>query len=193
MAWKRLPGTSRRYQDEETGQILSDRQYRKMRELLGQRKHFDLPRLAKQRRAQQRYNDLVKQFSQHIIETAEAQLSEAERLLEEGGIEDAGFIDEDEVYDYIEEALTMKRRAKRTTMRHADFRRAIRTLKDRTPGKEANDRRIEALKLLGRREGIPDWVPEGMSDRFRRGKLRRDRIPQYAYGRSKREQRKARR
>ena len=75
MPFRRLPGAARQYQNTETGQILSRRQYDKMQELLGARSHFDLPRLALQRRAQKRYNDLVDQFAGAQIEAANRQLA----------------------------------------------------------------------------------------------------------------------
>lgn len=51
--------------------------------------------------------------------------------------------------------------------------------KDR-PGQHSqavNDRRRSALEKIGARQGIPEWVPVGLSDRYRKGKLRRNRIP----------------
>jgi len=58
-----------------------------------------------------------------------------------------------------------------------EFKRASRDIKARGRSAEAEGRRKGALKTLGLRQGIPDWVPVGLSDRYRAGKLRRDHIP----------------
>jgi uncharacterized protein YukE len=62
-----------------------------------------------------------------------------------------------------------------------DFKQLIRDLKAKDkPGEHSqrvNDRRRSALEKIGARQGIPEWVPVGLSDRYRKGKLRRDRIP----------------
>lgn len=174
--WVREPGTARTYIDLDTGTRLSRRAYDKMRELEGARTRYDLPRLARQQRAQQKYNDLVRQYS-------EAELDEVERLLEEAQFQiDEGMIDdEDEAKTLLDDLFKRKRTAKKRARENPVFKRAIRELKTRGNSKAANDKRIAALKVLGRRGGIPDWVPEGMSDRYRAGKLRKDRVPKYVY------------
>lgn len=64
----------------------------------------------------------------------------------------------------------------------AEFKQAVQDVQERrrkgqpyTEAQEARKRR--ALETLGYREGIPAWVPVGLSDRYRAGKLRKSRIP----------------
>jgi hypothetical protein len=66
-------------------------------------------------------------------------------------------------------------KATRKTVREsAVFKQAVRDLKTaKGPGNGAMNQRREALKTIGLRNKIPDWVPVGLSNRYRQGKLRK--------------------
>lgn len=156
MAWVRLPGSSRNYQNDQTGEVLSRRQYDSMQELFGERKLMPPKRLHEQRLAQHRYNERRKHFQSD-------QSTKLGRPVT------------------YKEASTSKELKKITKQ--------LKSL-DKVVGRDKHGKPIllrdtpegrrmlrEDLKQLGRRRGIPDWVPPGLSDKFHQKKLRKDRIP----------------
>lgn len=101
-------------------------------------------------------------------------------------IEELEAIGEEEQADELRDQL---RHVRRDAIQSTDRKDALKTLselkldRETKAGnryyktKEENDRARDALKVLGRRDGIPDWVPVGMSGKAKAGKLRQSRIP----------------
>lgn len=165
--FSRLPGSARRYRDNETGQEISDRQRKKILEARGEIKRINIVLkhdLAKQRREYQkivesRFRALQSQTGQTPSKRAIMADPELKAIVKN----------------------TKKQRRK------------ISKIKRRMPGKplsqmaltkediailrEHNEAMKRFLKFIGRRDGIPDWVPVGASAEFRAGKLRRTRLP----------------
>jgi hypothetical protein len=173
-----VPGdTARRYRGP-NGELISYRQYRNLLERGGQVHRLDIVSLANQRRKQHAFNDIIDQL-------AKVRTRQIENL-----IEHAEEIGDDEVISELEQQL---RYVRTEAIRSPARKEALQTLKKY--GHRKHDGRYnnvqdelkvrEALIALGRREGIPDWVPVGGSDRFRSGRLRRNRIPRtlQPYGR----------
>ena len=194
MAWRRERGSARGYINTETGERLSRRQYDTLRELEGERKHLDTVRLAAQRRAQRRYNDLVYSASKKEMERLETQLEEVEdRITQSGRAADR------DLRNLRKEIKRQMGRLKGDTRTNPEIKAAVRDLKTahrediksvEQPAKgemSAKQRRLrDSLVKLGKRDDIPDWVPPGLSEEYRRGKLRRGRLPQWALtGRSR--------
>lgn len=146
--WSRLKGAARRYQSP-AGDIIADRQYRKIVGNAGARTSFDAPRLERQRAAQQQYNRLLSQA--------------AARARQEGGAGSPG----------ATKAELRKSQAFKQTVTDIKQHRK----RGRVWSQASEDKKRRALETLGYRAGIPAWVPVGLSDKFRAGKLRRDRIP----------------
>jgi hypothetical protein len=61
--YKRLPGAARRYVNTATGEIIADRQYRKLTAASGRKTSISPQRLAIQRRAQRNYNRLLNEYT----------------------------------------------------------------------------------------------------------------------------------
>lgn len=161
--YRREPGTARGYISP-TGERISYRQYRADVTAADLVTHLDAVDLANARRKQTAFNDIINQMAKvrrrsldNVIENATA----------------AG--DPELAAELAEERRTLKSQLIKSDARKE----ALRDLKKFGHGDsaEARERTKLALIALGRREGVPDWVPVGGSDRFRSGKLRRDRIP----------------
>jgi len=145
--YQRIPGTARNYVNTSTGAIITDRQYRK----LGAKAPPVSPRRrAIQVRAQRNYNRLLNDY------VKEQRAHGATSINSKGQVV----------------PLTKADARKRAEMKQiiADIK-----ISAQTPAGEA--RRRAALTAAGLRKGIPEWVPVGLSGRYKAGKLRRDRIP----------------
>jgi hypothetical protein len=187
VAWKRERGSARGYINTETGERLSRRQYDTLRELEGERKHLDSVRLASQRRAQKRYNDLIYSASKKEIERLNEHLEAVEDQITQ-----SGKAQDKQLRQLRKDIKKQIGRVRGATRQNADVKAAVRDLKtakaddiiaQQTPKGQMSPKQIRlrnALVRLGKRDDIPDWVPPGLSDEYRRGKLRRDRIPQWA-------------
>ena len=152
--WKRLPGTSRQYKSASTGLVLPDRQYRKFREFMGERATFTKTRLVQQREKQEVYNHRLKNYVQYQntigkkVTKGEARKSpEFKRISRE-------LTDLNRVVGYDKKGKAIR-------------------LRD-TP--EGRLKLRDDLIALGRRQGIPSWVPPGLSDAWKKGNLRPSRI-----------------
>lgn len=172
--FRREAGSARGYISPE-GDRLTYRQYRSELVKQGLVQPLQPTQLANARRKQRAFNDIINQMA----DVRRRALEHAAELAEELG-------DEEEAEDLREQMRTVKREAIRSPERKD----ALQTLKEaatheRTSGKGGRPRRIkdpeqearvrQALEVLGRREGIPEWVPVGGSDKFRAGKMRKPR------------------
>lgn len=186
----RRPGSRREYVTPE-GEVISYRQYRKSLEAAGAVRHLEAADLANVRRRQEAFNRIIDQMARVRREAIEAQIEAAEEIGEE-----------EEADELREELRYVRRTAIRSPSRKqalSDLRRYAHQWRDPASGRvyssheaarragvrnpvaerssESEERTREALKVLGRREGIPDWVPVGASDRFRAGRIRRTSTP----------------
>jgi len=188
MPFRRLPGTSRRYVDLDTGETLSRRQVDARRELAGERKRLDAATRANLARARSKYQDLVKTATQRELKRIDAELARVERQ-----IETSDPIGSEQLKQLRRSLSDARRTARKRTRESPEFKRAVKTLKKanasdvkavEAPKGQLSAKQIQlrdALVRLGKRENVPDWVPPGLSDKYRTGKLRRDRIPKWAY------------
>lgn len=146
--WSRLPGSSRKYINVQTGQVLSRRQFDKVAQAAGARKSLDIAEKAKRRTKQARYQDLV----------------------------------EDYIAQQKAKGKTITKRQARTSQEFKSLIKDLKSTSKSAPKKLSGDKLIEfrrrqnkkklkILKELGRRDGLPDWLPVGFSDRFRTGKI----------------------
>lgn len=142
-----------------TGERISYRQYRNRLTAAGQVKPLDVARLANQRRKQRQYNsdiqritDAKKRVIHNEIENARA----------------AGRMNE------AEQAERRLRRIKREVIESGTRAEAMQMLRAHAhkPTEFDKEQTKLALTLLGRREGIPDWVPVGGSDSWRQGRFK---------------------
>lgn len=168
--FRRVPGPARRY---ETlgGATVSYREYRKRLEAAGKVERLGPVELANRRRSQRAFNDIVSQ----MVKVRREALSNAIENAEEMGDDDTA----DELRD---ELRTIKSRVIKAPERKEALKTLARTskrgkreivggrLRYKNPADELAAR--EALIALGRREGVPDWVPVGFSDRARSGRIR---------------------
>lgn len=179
--YRRLAGSSRRYLAP-SGETISYREYRARIEAANLRRPLDVIALANRRRSQRRFNDIIDQMSKVRRRALEIEIENYERA-----IADAEEIGDDDQAEYLLGELEDVRRQHRTVRSQAikspSRKEALRTLKENAhphgPGgrpremTQADELKVrEALIALGRREGIPDWVPVGFSDRRRSGRLR---------------------
>src|ERR1017187_394420 len=141
--WRRLSGASRRYQGPE-GQIISRRQYDVLVSAAGAHKPMSPVRLATQTRAQRVYARLANAFQR------------LKRAL--------GFKGTKREVRSSAELKSIIRDMKRANKRTLAQRRS--GLTGRTPAQVAL--LIDALKRAGLRDNIPDWVPPGLSDAYKR-------------------------
>lgn len=158
----RQKGANRSYLDLDTGLIISQRQKEKLTRERGTLKPLDPVKLSELRRSRKTYNSLIAD----VVSLREDKIrDEIENAIYDGDFAKA-------------KALEKKSRTiTREVMNDPEIKRAIRDLKTAGEGKAGQEQRKRALKVLGRRKGIPDWVPPGGSDSFRLGKLRKDRLP----------------
>lgn len=144
--YRRAPGTSRGYISP-TGQRLSRRQYDKVVAAAGLKQSMAPQRYAIQVRAQRVYNRLV---------NALARLKRA--VLGEKAPGKAA----------LRQSAEMKQ-----------IKRDIRAATKRKPGQPLSPENAvklrDALKRAGLRDNVPDWVPPGLSDAYKKGKVSRSR------------------
>lgn len=57
----------------------------------------------------------------------------------------------------------------------AEFKRNVRDLRAKGKSTATLVKKRDALKRLGLRNKIPDWIPPGLSDQYKRGKIKRAR------------------
>lgn len=152
------------------GEHITYRQYRARVEAAGLVERLDLPALAKRRKQQAQFNEIIKTMSNVRAKALDVQIAIAEERGDEG-----------EAHQLKIERRHVKQTAIRSDLRKqalADLQKFGHQRRDgRFTSEEAAERTKLALIALGRREGIPDWVPVGASDRFRSGKIRPNRIP----------------
>lgn len=177
--YRRKAGLSRRYVTPEGAEI-SYREYRARLESQGAVKRLNAAQLANARRRQREFNSIVRQMAKvraqaldNAIENTEAALERARAAGVEPGLQDE-----------LQERLAMHRRLRRTVKREAirspARKEAIATLESVASRRYTDKRGVrhyktkadelaarEALIALGRREGVPDYVPVGYSDRKR--------------------------
>ena len=150
--WRRLPGTKRRYVNTKTGADLSDRQFRQYRRFFEAERHLEVAALAKQQLKQKKYNDLVNSYVENEYREIEQEKENDNYLFM------TGKIDEKENKRRFKELDKRQRTAKSRARTSPEFKRAVADLKKYSgASKEDNEKRAMALKVLGRRTGIPDW------------------------------------
>jgi hypothetical protein len=162
MAWIRFGGTSRNYYNDDytpdmlgsKARPLSRRQYDNFRTAIGTKRIATPKEKLIQRVKQNAYNRHVKNY----VDTKREQ---GERI-----------------------TLREARNSPEVRAIAKSFKRLDKTVKTpsgkTTKFRDTPDGRRELrddLIALGRRTTIPNWVPPGLSSRFRAGKLRKDRIP----------------
>lgn len=160
----RLPGTERNYRDNVTGKTVTRYQRDKIAEAEGMRSRMDVVRRANFRRQMAQYRSTVEQ---------------RERELRSSG-RDVKSIDvrRDPELKKLNQAARKARKRLRDTMKASaatggDLNKmSAKQLRAANANQQAMK---DFLKYIGRRSGIPDWVPVGASDDYRRGRLRRDR------------------
>jgi hypothetical protein len=151
----RTGGTARRYIDPATGKDISRRQYDKLKKAAGTYKRVtDVVKLAEQRRKQARYNSLAAEY--------QAKMAAKGKAMKLGDIRKS---------DTFKNAVTELKRANKARNKIAKAERAGKPATKEELAK-SNARLKKILEKLGRREGIPAWVPVGFSDRYRQGKLK---------------------
>lgn len=147
--WRRLPGSSRRYIGPGTPAAgISRRQYDKIAAAAGARKPLDIVAQAKNRVKTSRYKDLVADFiTQKKSQGVVLKPSQARQSAEMKSIvKQLKAANKPAPKKLTGDALLNYRRAK-------------------------NKKLLKILKELGRRDGLPDWLPVGFSDAYRRGKI----------------------
>lgn len=143
--FKREAGSARGYIHTASGQRLSRRQYEALKEAHGARQPISPQRYAAQVRAQRGYNRVLNAY--------------VRKRRSEGVTIDKGTARESAEFKAIVR----------------DVRRGAKKPKS-GPRTQAQDMILRlALKRAGLRDGIPDWVPVGLSDARRKGKIRRRR------------------
>lgn len=165
--FRREQGTARGYINAQ-GQRLSYRQYRNLLKTANAVQPLDLAGLANRRVKQGEYNDVVKRAADRRRKELEASLKAVRKA---GDTNAAAALETD------------LRRVKSGIMKSEQFKADLALVKSHLPKSSTPAERFafeqtkkDALTRLGRREGLPDWVPVGLSDKRRAGKLRRDRI-----------------
>ena len=157
MAWRRLPGRARQYQDTATGVVISDRQFRKLgnparapsRPLVRTLDKRELPPSALPVRASIRP---VEYDRLKITQRANARYHQL-------------------VSDYVKAEAEKGRQVGLQEARRSQGLRNIQALLSarRKDGKQHIPKVKKALKMLGRRDGIPEHVRPGESHkRFKR-------------------------
>lgn len=151
------------------GERISYRRYRKLLEQSGAVERVSPAYLAVQRKRQREFNDIINQMAKVKRETLNRQIEYAEAHGQKRKAE-----------TLRKEIRTVKREAikspERKSAQHdiGPTTRRIRAARERGQiDFEAEQRAKQILETLGRRDGIPSWVPVGMSDDFRRGQFRR--------------------
>lgn len=161
--YRRKPGKSRRYLTP-SGREISYREYRKRAADAGQTRKLDLATLANVRRKRRNFQDDIEQIYS-------VQRRQLENRLE---------IAEAQKQDALTAALKKQRRTlRREIIQSGTRKRALEILHESAHEMKNGHRNANydpeatklALKMLGRREDIPDWVEVGASDAFRRGRF----------------------
>lgn len=176
--YRRLSGSTRSY-EAPSGQTISYRQYRNIVEAEGAVRRLDALALANRRQSQRTTNDIIRQMANVRGRAIEREIESLEGQI------DAGFIDEGDVEEIIEELREERRTIKSRVIKSPSRKEALADLKryskarhaamrgHRPMGFDEQELGKRALTALGRREDIPDWVPVGASDKFRQGQLQR--------------------
>lgn len=173
----RLPGTARNYRDNVTGIVYSRRQLDaikrgidEIRTIEGAKikapkgaaapiKPMSGERLQQQRAAQHRYNAIVKDYKAKL--KAEGKLLEKENVRSRKELK--------ALLDELKKASKKQKAAKqgaRESQSERDFRRYEKL------SKKANNELRRVLEKMGRREGVPKWLPVGFSEKFRKGEIK---------------------
>lgn len=172
--FRRLPGPGRRYVSP-AGEEISYRAYRDIleRERLVQR--LGAVELANARLRRREFQQIVNQMAKVQAEALDRAIAEGER---------AGLPRPE-----LDLLKKQRRTVRQTAIRSPERKSAIDVLRETNKQRtmsggrrtyrssEAEERTKRALIALGRREGIPDWVPVGYSDQFKRGSFRRSNVP----------------
>lgn len=162
----RLPGTARRYLDTVTGKDISDRQRVKIAKEQGLIKRLDIARKANENRYRQEYRSRV--------------ASRVKELQSQGITNAAGkpigkrdVMRDPEFKRLNKEARKSRQVAKKILAKYGDAADFSDLTEKQIAALKKNQESMRAfLKYIGRRNGIPDWVPVGESDSFRRGKIK---------------------
>ena len=146
------------------GEVISYRAYRNRLAAAQLIQPLDPVRLANARHARRQFQNIVKTIYNQRKEVIEAQIEFAEEMG-----------DDEEADDLRKQLKTLKSEI----IKSPERKNALQTLKDNVHKDDPASLQAtkDALAALGRRNGIPDWVPPGASDKFRVGTLRRDRLP----------------
>lgn len=173
--YRRRPGLARRYITPEGAEI-SYREYRARLEATGEVRRLSAEELANAQRRQREFNNIIRQMAKVRKQALENALENTEAALQRTRDE----AQRAELEQRIEMYQRLGRRTKQEAIRSPVRKEAIRELESvasrrvtdkrgvrhyRTKADELKAR--EALIALGRREGVPEYVPVGYSDKKR--------------------------
>lgn len=164
VGYRRLPGAARRYVAP-SGQQLSYRQYRATLEREGAVRRLEAADLANRRRQQRQFNDIVNQMAKVSRAALDSAIEETERqieIAEEIGFDEQAEALQDDLADLLSQRRTVKSRAIKSQSRKEALADLKRFHHPKSPADELRLR--QALKTLGRREGVPDFFPVGSYD-----------------------------
>ena len=161
--YKRFPGAARQYVTPD-GEVISYRAYRNRLSAAELIQALDPVRLANARHARRQFQNIVNTIFNQRKEELEARIEYAKE------------IGDDEEAEALQDEL---RTLKSDIIKSPERKNALKQLTANAHKKDPASMQAtkDALVALGRRGGIPDWVPPGLSDKFRHGTLRRGRIP----------------
>lgn len=156
----RLPGSARRYLDTVTGKEISDRQRVNISREAGLIKRLDIARKANETRYRKEYQSRV--------------ASRVEQLRSQGLNVGKRDVMRDPEFKRLNKEARQSRAAAKKILRDytgaSDF--SDLTPKQIAALKRNQDAMRSFLKFIGRRNGIPDWVPVGESDAYRKGRIK---------------------
>ena len=157
--YRREPGAARRYVGP-AGERLSYRQYRARVEAAGRVERLSPVDLANARRRQRAFNDIINQIAKVRGQALDNAIDNAVA---------AGAPPET-----VRALRTERRTLKSAAIKSPTRKQALKDLEKFHHKKDAASqlRTKEALIALGRRAGVPEWVPVGASDKFKTGRLR---------------------
>jgi|SRR5579863_3259551 len=171
--YRRLPGLARRYRSP-SGEVISYRQYRTLLERSNLVHRLSAAELANARRRQRSFNDIVSQMAKvrgraldNALENTRAQMDAAIAAGENDVAADLAT----QLMQLEDQRRTVKRAAIKSPSRKEALAELKRYHHPKTPADEMKLR--EALTILGRREGIPEWFPVGSYDRVTKLQFRK--------------------
>lgn len=173
--YRRKAGLARRYVTPEGAEI-SYRKYRQRVETTGAVKRLSAEELANAQRRQREFNNIIRQMAKVRKQALENALENTEAALARTRDE----AQRAELEERIQMYQRLGRRTKQEAIRSPARKEAIHTLEDVANRRFTDKRGVrhyrsktdelkarEALIALGRREGVPEYVPVGYSDKKR--------------------------